>query len=253
MNTPRRHQSQNVVIPRSSDDFNPGHVSPDGNGSPGTVPSAGSSTDQLIREMSAQFTGVTDQLAHLSRNFVDVQRQFSELSFGQLPFHQWKLKVSCRSGTCLWPQAQSAQELKNIHHQVPLPAWLGPISHHQFKNTEHRIPVTPCLILGTTKVMNSKEAQFWVKFPCGQNKDTTEKFLPHSFTYSTFNPLAVKKSADIFARQDLGTNVKLGNSCLSFGRLTLNSSVNASVSWKERLHCQWSTGKMPVSGLQTKN
>ena len=32
----------------------------------------------------------------------------------------------------------------------------------------------------------------------------------------------------------------------------MNSSVNAFVSWKERLKCQWLTGKMPVSGLQTK-
>ena len=160
----------------------------------------------------------------------------------QLQFQQWKLRVSCRTGPCLWPQAQSAQELNTVDHQVPLPAWVGPISHHQFKNSKRRVPRTPCLILGTTKVMKPKEAQFWssslvprtwaqsISFTNAisqtlarpRTRSSAKKkqrrmfavcfspkvlasnsFSGHSFTYSTFNPLAVKKSADIFARQAL--------------------------------------------------
>ena len=103
MKASRRQQSQNVVIPcrRSISTRamcpSSGLVSPDGNGSPGTgVPGAGSSTDQLIHEMSAQCTGVTDQL-HLSRNFADVQRQLSELSFAANTTADWMRQHDVRA------------------------------------------------------------------------------------------------------------------------------------------------------------
>ena len=69
-----------------------------------------------------------------------------------------------------------------------------------------------------------------------------------SFTCSTSYSLRGQEISGHFwhDKLDPGTNGKLENSCHSFGRLPMNSSKNTSVSWKERLQCQWSTGKMPV-------
>ena len=239
-----------------------GLVPPDGNGSPGTgVPGAGSSTDQVIREMSAQFTGVQRKLSELpfaANTTADWMRQHDARAF------EIDKSLSSLRGRleAILSAPVSTVETKSVMSDWPLPLAASSVG----SGTQNRGPPSPTPGVGGTdqpspvqKLKTSCSAHTvpdsWydqgdetersavlVKFPCGHNKGTIDKFYQrdfsntcptshkvkckkkqrrmfavcfspkvlasnsfsgHSLTYSTFNPLAVKKSADIFARQAL--------------------------------------------------
>ena len=95
----------------------------------------------------------------------------------------------------------------------------------QFKNSKRRIPLTPCLILGTTKVMKPKEAQFW-------SSSLVARTRARSRSFTNANSQSLARPCTRSSAKKAGTNVRrlflTKGACQQFGLLCSGHSFTYS-------------------------